>query len=107
MLDTHRCDLWSGALRHLAWISLSVGLLCLAGCQTLPVDQPGALRPSRVLPLEAASEKTVRYEILPDLSDVRFLVFRAGPLAKLGHNHVVQGFCRINASLQDGLCYWS
>ncbi|MEI7612044.1 MAG: YceI family protein [Betaproteobacteria bacterium] len=47
-------------------------------------------QPSRVRPLGAVAEKTVRYEILPDLSDIRFLVYRAGPLAKLGHNHVVQ-----------------
>lgn len=31
-----------------------------------------------------------RYRIVPEQSDIRFLVFRAGALAALGHNHVVQ-----------------
>lgn len=32
----------------------------------------------------------MRYAIRSELSDVRFLVYRAGPLAARGHNHVVQ-----------------
>lgn len=31
-----------------------------------------------------------RYAIAPELSEIHFLVYRAGPLAALGHNHVVQ-----------------
>jgi len=32
-----------------------------------------------------------RYEVLPAQSEVRVLVYRAGALAKFGHNHVVTG----------------
>jgi polyisoprenoid-binding protein YceI len=70
--------------------SLILGLSLLAGCQSAPENQSAALQPSRAGPHEAVAKNTLRYEIVPDLSDIRFLVFRAGPLAKLGHNHVVQ-----------------
>lgn len=69
---------------------LGLGLLCLTGCQTLPAPPPAALPASRVHTSETAPENAVRYEILADRSDVRFLVFREGPMAKLGHNHVIQ-----------------
>ena len=34
--------------------------------------------------------KSIRYLVSADLSDIRLLVYRAGALARLGHNHVVQ-----------------
>jgi len=85
-----RFDIKPISLRYLIFTSLSLGLLFLTGCQTAP--ERLSIRPhtSRVLPLGTTAEASVRYEILPDLSDIRFLVYRAGPLAKLGHNHVVQ-----------------
>ncbi len=90
MLDIPRVDTRPGILRRVASLCLGLGLLWLAGCQTSPEYPSGTPRASRVLPLEAPAGTRVRYEILPELSDIRFLVFRAGPLAKLGHNHVVQ-----------------
>lgn len=42
------------------------------------------LQTSRAPLREARPENAVRYEILPDLSDIRFLVFRAGPLSRFG-----------------------
>jgi hypothetical protein len=65
-------------------------LLGLAGCQTAPATRSAAPGTAGVAPAEAAPPNAVRYEILPDLSEVRVLVFRAGPLAGLGHNHVIQ-----------------
>lgn len=90
MLNINRLDIITRVMSHLLSVSLILGLLCLEGCQTVPANQSTTLQTGHVLPPAAAMEKKVRYEILPDLSDVRFLVFRAGPLAKLGHNHVVQ-----------------
>ncbi|MBK7423395.1 MAG: YceI family protein [Propionivibrio sp.] len=67
-----------------------MGLWCLAGCQTSPEYPSTPLQTSWAPLREARPENAVRYEILPDLSDIRFLVYRAGPLARFGHNHVVQ-----------------
>jgi len=72
--------------------SIVVGLVLpyLAGCQVV-ADYPGTTAITHETPtFEAVTDKAVRYEIRSDLSDIRFLVFSAGPLAKLGHNHVVQ-----------------
>jgi polyisoprenoid-binding protein YceI len=65
-------------------------LLLLAGCQTAPEYSPATPPASGSLPPAAAAEQAVRYVIVPELSDIRFLVFRAGALARLGHNHVVE-----------------
>ncbi|MGH8280861.1 MAG: YceI family protein [Gammaproteobacteria bacterium] len=63
----------------------SAGLL--AACQTAPVIKPPpALAP---LPL-LVTQNATHYSIQSALSDVRFLVYRAGPLAGFGHNHVIQ-----------------
>ena len=77
-------------LRHLTSVSLGLGFLFMAGCQTTPEYSFTPLQTSRAPLREARPENAIRYEILPNLSDIRFLVFRAGPLAKFGHNHVVQ-----------------
>lgn len=70
--------------------ALCLGLLCLAGCQTAPELPSTPLPAGRAVSPATAAENAVRYQILADLSDIRFLVFRAGPMARLGHNHVVQ-----------------
>ena len=90
MLEILRLDQQPGIGLRLVSASLAMSLLCLAACQIAPEHPPSAQLASRVPSREAIPEETVRYQILSDLSDVRFLVFRAGPFAKLGHNHVVQ-----------------
>lgn len=90
MLNISRVETRAGIVRRLATLTLGFGLLWLAGCQTSP-EHPGATpRTSRAEPLKTPAGIRVRYDIRAELSDIRFLVFRAGPLAKLGHNHVVQ-----------------
>lgn len=83
-----RFDARRGVIRRLR--ALCLGLLCLTGCQTAPEPPTTPLPASRTVPAATAAENTVRYQILADRSDIRFLVFRAGPMARLGHNHVVQ-----------------
>ena len=90
MLGIPRFDDRPGILQSLTSVSLGMGLWCLAGCQTSPEYPSTPLQTSRAPLREARPENAVRYEILPDLSDIRFLVFRAGPLSRFGHNHVVQ-----------------
>lgn len=66
---------------------LFAGAVLLAACQTAPVMKP----PPVLAPLPPlTTQNTAHYSIQPALSDVRFLVYRAGPLAGFGHNHVIQ-----------------
>lgn len=72
--------------------SIAIGLMLslLAACQTV-TDYPATTAATReTKTVETAADWATRYEIRSELSDVRFLVFRAGALARLGHNHVVQ-----------------
>lgn len=78
------------SLRRLGSASLYAVLLLLGSCQTptrlpLPPQHEGAI-PSA----SSAGAHAERYVIQSGLSDVRILVFKAGPLAALGHNHVLQ-----------------
>ncbi len=72
-------------------------LLALSGCQT---TAPAAERPPAPHPAAASAEQAPplpatavgpRYQIDPASSEVRILVYRGGPLARLGHNHVIVG----------------
>lgn len=64
----------------------------------LPACRP--LQPAGTLPLQAvpaatpASPGGKRYVVDPDASWIRLLVYRDGPLARLGHNHVMTGKAR-------------
>jgi hypothetical protein len=62
-------------------------LVILEACQTPPLARLPAATTSV---LAAPPGQATHYLIRSDLSDVRLLVYRAGPLAARGHNHVVQ-----------------
>lgn len=62
-------------------------LFLLTSCQT-PATAPPV--PAMTKPAAAVPAHAQRYRIDAALSDVRLLVYRAGPLARLGHNHVIQ-----------------
>lgn len=71
-------------------LSLFVAVLILCSCQAAP---QAPLAPQHKV--ASLSEKKIgaepgRYVIRSDLSEARILVFRAGPLAAVGHNHVIQ-----------------
>lgn len=59
--------------------------LALAGCGA-PQPRPGAPGPGAVRP---PAEPGAHYRIDPTRSELRVLVHRAGPMAALGHNHVL------------------
>lgn len=66
-------------------------LLVLAACQTLPPPEETAALPEPVdigvtLPADAP-----RFTVDPEASEIRVLVYRDGPLAQFGHNHVILG----------------
>lgn len=67
-----------------AWLSLLLALQ-LFGCAPTTKEEallPPAFDPSRFRGGEI-------YEIDPQLSQIRVLVYRSGPLSRLGHNHVI------------------
>ena len=68
--------------------SVSILLLALAGCGApRPRQAPGPAQGSAASHGSASTGKT--YRVDENQSELRILVFRAGPLARLGHNHVV------------------
>lgn len=62
--------------------------LLLAGCQTTPA-KPASSAPTTALPSKPA-EGSVQYTVDGTQSEVLFLVYKAGALAKFGHNHTVE-----------------
>lgn len=71
-------------------ITLFVCVIAAAGCAPAPGAKPGTGVPelAPLPPLPAPG--SVHYRVDPVRSDVRILVYRGGPLAKVGHNHVVR-----------------
>lgn len=89
-----RCKPAVGPWRQRLATVLGVALIALAGCQGAPVKdaEPAHQAGTRAEPTgrSVAPAGAVRYAIDADRSSIRFLVFRSGPLAKLGHNHVIE-----------------
>ena len=70
-------------------------LLLLAACQTVsppPEDSAVLAAPSGAGATLSASAP--RFVVDPGASEIRLLVYRAGPLARFGHNHVIIGPAR-------------
>jgi len=65
---------------------LVAGLTYLTGCQPLSMPAPQSQEPP---PSTAAIATATIYRIEPEQTDIRILVYRTGPLASLGHNHVI------------------
>ena len=81
---------WPAARGGPSFLAVGLSLLLLGSCQTPPSNDGAALPVTRVRSAEKFAAQTVRYVIRSEQSDVRFLVYRAGALARLGHSHVVQ-----------------
>jgi polyisoprenoid-binding protein YceI len=76
-------------------------LLVLAACQTLSPPEETAVLPVPVdigvtLPADAP-----RFMVDPEASEIRLLVYRTGPLARFGHNHVTTG--RVRGEIRAGV----
>jgi polyisoprenoid-binding protein YceI len=65
---------------------LAISITLLSGCGQVSVKVPATLPALPPLITKGA----IHYTIEPDKSNVRFLVYRAGPLAAFGHNHVIR-----------------
>lgn len=63
-----------------------------------PVAETGSVEPSPA-PVTVPSDAP-RYAVDPQASEIRFLVYRDGPLARFGHNHVIVG--RVQGEIRVG-----
>jgi len=71
------------------WPAAGIAALAvLSGCGTPPRPEAAA-PPVRLAPPAAIATRP--WHLDPARSEVRILAFRAGPLARLGHNHVILG----------------
>lgn len=78
-------------LRILLHVTLLAAGILLYGCQAQPVPKPEPAEPAALLPLPPLPVAgTEHFIVNAERSDVRILVFRGGPLAKYGHNHVIR-----------------
>lgn len=68
------------------WSILSFA--ALAAC-TAPVPEPEPRAPEPVSEAPLSFPGKTRFELSPEDSEIRVLVYRGGRLARLGHNHVI------------------
>lgn len=78
----------------------SIFPLLLAACQTPPAQQGGAALAQPAEPPAQISPAAARFAVDPQASEIRVLVYRAGPLARFGHDHVVIG--RVRGEIRAG-----
>jgi hypothetical protein len=69
-----------------AGVAIAVGSLWLVGCRTPPPPPPPP--PTAAAP-EVVPERIDHYRVDSLASQVLILVYRDGPMARLGHNHVM------------------
>jgi hypothetical protein len=68
------------------FLTISIGLLTLAPCQA---QLPNGTQTTDVNAAATSTGDAIIYQVLPTETDFRILVYRDGPFARLGHNHVV------------------
>jgi len=75
--------------------TLSLGLLfpllLLAACQAMPPPADTAVIAGPVAAGATFPSNAPRFLVDPEASEIRLLVYRAGPLARFGHNHTITG----------------
>lgn len=87
--------------------SAILAVLCavaLSACQLLPSDGTAAAPASASGAASAsvtASPGGKRYIVDPQASEIRLLVYRDGPMARVGHNHVIVGRVRGELRVSD------
>ncbi len=72
--------------RVAGWLLSGSLLLGLSACQTSP---PPTAPPQPAAPAEAAPAGAREYRVVAEESLLQILVYRGGPMARLGHNHVI------------------
>jgi hypothetical protein len=84
--------------------TLSLGtlflLLLLAACQAMPPPADTAVVAGPVDARITFPANVPRFVVDPEASEIRMLVYRAGPLARFGHNHTISG--RVRGEIRAG-----
>lgn len=76
------------------WPGILVPSLLLAACQViLPPGETAVVPATPEAPI-TVSPDALRFAVDGEASEIRLLVYRAGPLARFGHNHVIVGRVR-------------
>ncbi len=75
-------------------------LLLAAACQTLPPPGDTAVLAGPARAHANVPSGAPRYRVDPQASEIRLLVYRDGPLARFGHNHVIVG--RVQGEIRAG-----
>ena len=75
-------------------------VLLAAACQTPPPPGETAVLAEPVRADVNVPSAAPRYRVDPQASEIRLLVYRDGPLARFGHNHVVVG--RVHGEIRAG-----
>jgi len=75
-------------------------VLLAAACQTLPPPGETAVLAEPLRTDVNVPSGAPRYSVDPQASEIRLLVYRDGPLARFGHNHVVVG--RVHGEIRAG-----
>lgn len=94
--------------RRRIWLTrYAAPLLCaaLAACGASPARPPPAAPESRPASSGRAirpAAPTAHFRIDPSSSELRILVYRAGPMASLGHDHVISGHALEGWATFDG-----
>ena len=73
----------------LVQLPVLLALALLGGCVQRRADLPAAAPPPAAVAEDAVPAGARAYDVDPDASVVTLRVYRAGPLARLGHNHVI------------------
>ena len=77
---------------HRTLVFLLIGM-AVAGCgpRTPPIVAPAAgFPPDFPVAFYASVPKASMYRVVPERSSLSLKVYRTGPLAALGHNHVIE-----------------
>jgi polyisoprenoid-binding protein YceI len=69
-------------------------LLILSGCQAIAPPRTPAAAVAQAKAGAAIPADTTRFVVDAQASEIRLPVYRAGPLARFGHNHVIRGRVR-------------
>jgi hypothetical protein len=72
--------------------------VALTACQTLPLTDTASPAPHASMPTSHIGK---RYIVDPQASEIRLLVYRDGPMARFGHNHVMIGQVRGELDVSD------
>ncbi|MBI3042944.1 MAG: YceI family protein [Betaproteobacteria bacterium] len=73
---------------------LLFALMAVAACQTLPPPEDVSVLAEPADAGAGVPSTAPRFVVDPQASEIRLLVYREGPLARFGHNHVIVGHVR-------------